>query len=168
MKDHLLLIYLFGIALYFLPLRFPAAYATGLVIAGIGVFANALSAILGRDIKRSKQTDPILVTTVSMGSGALVLFLAGITFQGLPSLSLRSWVIVIWLAAINTAFAFTLWNHTLRDLSAMESSVINNTMLIQISMLAWVFLGERLTGLEILGIGLAAIGTLIVQVSRPP
>lgn len=73
-------------------------------------------------------------------------------------------MIILWLAVVNPAFAFTLWNRTLRTLSAMESSIINNTMLFQIALLAWVFLGERLTGRQALGMVLAALGTLAVQV----
>jgi drug/metabolite transporter (DMT)-like permease len=46
----------------------------------------------------------------------------------------------------------------------MESSVINNTMLIQITVLAWLFLGETLTWTEIIGLLLAALGALLVQV----
>ena len=48
--------------------------------------------------------------------------------------------------------------------------IINNTMLIQIAVLAWVFLGEALDGKAILGLILAGTGTLIVQVARtrPP
>ena len=34
----------------------------------------------------------------------------------------------------NTALAFTLWNGALRTLSAMESSLINGTMLVQIAL----------------------------------
>jgi drug/metabolite transporter (DMT)-like permease len=64
--------------------------------------------------------------------------------------------------------AFTLWNHTLRTLSAMESSIINNTMLIQIAVLAWLFLGESLSWRMVLGMVLAALGTLLVQVRRRP
>jgi drug/metabolite transporter (DMT)-like permease len=45
----------------------------------------------------------------------------------------------------------------------MESSVINNTMLIQIAVLAWIFLGERLGGQEIAGLAVAGLGTLLVQ-----
>jgi drug/metabolite transporter (DMT)-like permease len=75
---------------------------------------------------------------------------------------------VAWLAVVNTAFAFVLWNHTLRRLTAVESSVANNTMLVQISILAWVFLGENLSAREILGLVLAALGTLLVQLRRPP
>ena len=42
----------------------------------------------------------------------------------------------------NTALAFTWWNLSLQRLSAVESAGINNTMLIQIGLLAWVFLDE--------------------------
>jgi drug/metabolite transporter (DMT)-like permease len=45
----------------------------------------------------------------------------------------------------------------------MESSIINNTMLIQIAVLAWIFLGETLTLAQILGMLLAAVGALLVQ-----
>jgi drug/metabolite transporter (DMT)-like permease len=88
----------------------------------------------------------------------------GLLLEPWPQLTWMSWGIVIWLAVVNTAVAFTLWNHTLRTLSAMESSIINNTMLIQITVLAWLFLGETLTGVKIVGLVLAALGALLVQV----
>ena len=43
----------------------------------------------------------------------------------------------------------------------MESSVINNTMLFQIAVLAWVFLREQLTLAQAAGIVLAGLGTLV-------
>jgi drug/metabolite transporter (DMT)-like permease len=73
---------------------------------------------------------------------------------------LAYWAIILWLAVANTALALALWNGTLRTLSAMESSLINNTMLFQITLLAWVFPGERLTGRQALGTVLAALGAL--------
>ena len=45
----------------------------------------------------------------------------------------------------------------------MESSIINSTMLIQIPVLAWLFLGEQITPQKIVGMVLAGIGVLIVQ-----
>ncbi len=48
----------------------------------------------------------------------------------------------------------------------MESSIINGTMLIQIAILAWIFLGETLTPQAILGMLLGALGALAVQL-RP-
>jgi drug/metabolite transporter (DMT)-like permease len=75
------------------------------------------------------------------------------------------WAIILWLAVANTALAFTLWSRTLRTLSAMESS-INNTLLIQIALLAWLCLGETLTRRMVLGMVLAGRGTLLVEIRR--
>ena len=51
-------------------------------------------------------------------------------------------------------------------LSALEASLINNTMLIQIAVLAVLFLGERLTGMQVGGLVLAGAGVLFVQLAR--
>jgi drug/metabolite transporter (DMT)-like permease len=69
-------------------------------------------------------------------------------------------------ATVNTAFAFTLWNRSLRHLTATESSVINNTMMIQIALLAWLVLGEALSLREAFGLAVAAVGVLVVQLRR--
>ncbi|HSR32548.1 MAG TPA: EamA family transporter, partial [Anaerolineae bacterium] len=51
-------------------------------------------------------------------------------------------------------------------LSAMESSIISNTMLFQIAVLAWLFLGQSLGWRGVIGIVLAALGTLLVQMRK--
>jgi len=99
--------------------------------------------------------------------GALTLLAVGITVQGMPAIPLRGWAIIGWLAVVNTAFAFTLWNHTLRSLSAMESSIINGTMLIWIPILAVLFLQEEVSTKEVFGLVGVAIGTVIVQLRQP-
>ncbi len=152
-----------GVWAFFYPVKLPSLEILGLVIVSVGVLANALSAILGRSINRQGDIPPIVVTTVSMGIGAGILLLSGLWIQGMPTLDLRSWGIILWLSLVNTAFAFTLWNLTLRTLSAVESSIINNTMLVQIALLAWIFLGESLTGQQVFGMLLVITGTLIVQ-----
>jgi drug/metabolite transporter (DMT)-like permease len=157
-----------GILLYFYPVDLPAGQLFGISVAMVGVLANAGSAILGRHINRAAKISPVQVTTISMGVGASLLLVTGVAVQGLPPLSLSNWAIILWLAVVNTALAFTLWNLTLRELSAVESSIINSTMLIQIAILAWVFLDERITWQEGAGLLLAAAGVLLVQLRRPP
>ena len=161
-------LYLAGILLYFYPVALPRGEVIGLAVAIAGVLANALSSILGRHVNRNAELEPLAVTVVSMGIGAAVLLVGGVLTQGLPRLTLTNWAIIVWLAVVNSALAFTLWNHTLRTLSAMESSIINNTMLFQIAVLAWVFLGEGLTWREVAGMGLALLGTLAVQIRTHP
>ena len=155
-----------GVAIYFYPVSIPAGQVMGLIVVAVGVLANAGSSILGRRVNREGDVSPLTVTIVSMGVGAIVLLVSGILIQGFPRLSLTNWAIIGWLAVVNTALAFTLWNHTLRVLSATESSIINSTMLVQIAVLAWLFLGERLTWQEIIGMALAGSGVLIVQLRR--
>ena len=160
-----MVLFLVGILIYFFPFDMPIR-ALGLVAALIGLVTNVASTLMGRAVNRRRDLHPLVVTVVSMGIGAVVLLLIGIGVQGLPHLGGQSWAIVIYLAVVNTALAFTLWNHTMQHLTAMESSIINNTMLLQIVILAWAFLGEPLGWKAVLGIGLAAIGALLVQLRR--
>jgi drug/metabolite transporter (DMT)-like permease len=161
-----IIIFVAGMLTFFLPLSTLGGQPVGLFWAGFTVCANAAAAILGRAVNRDRTIPPLIVTAVSMGVGAVVLLAVGLTTQGLPPISFSGWIIVLWLAVVNTALAFTLWNQSLRELSAVESSIINSTMLIQIAVLAWLFLGEQLTAREVAGLVLAAAGILTAQVER--
>ncbi len=153
-----------GIVVYFYPVNLPGSQFFAIFIVTIGMLTNAVSAVLGRRINHKENIPPLIVTTVSMGFGAAILLAAGTITQGIPHLTVENLTVIIWLALVNTAFAFTLWNHTLRSLPAMESSIINSTMLIQIALLAWLVLGEELTGKEWLGLILVGAGVLVVQI----
>ena len=155
-----------GVGLYFLPISLPQAQVIGVMVALGGVLANAGASLLGREVNRKNGLSPLLVTFVSMGIGSFLLLFIGIIAQGFGSMGWGDWLIVIWLAIVNTAFAFTLWNHTLRTLTAVESSVINSLMMPQIAILAFVFLDEALSAKEIWGLILVGIGVLIVQLKR--
>ncbi|MCW5875286.1 MAG: DMT family transporter [Anaerolineales bacterium] len=138
----------------------------GLLVGVLAVLANTAGAILTRGVNRSARISPLVVTVVSMGIGSLTLLAAGVFSEPWPQLTLQDWLIILWLAAVNTAFAFTLWNRAMQVLSAAQASVINNTMLIQIAILAWLFLGERPGGWQLLGLGVTALGTMMVNL-RP-
>ncbi len=157
-----------GAILYTGPAGLPRDQWLGATVALFGMLANATAALFGRYVNRSGRHSPLIVTTVSMSVGAFCLVIAGLFFEDLPRLDLRALGIIAWLAIVNTAFAFTLWNHTLRRLTANESSVINNTMLIQIALLAWAFLGEELTPRQVAAVAVAALGALTVQLGRHP
>lgn len=155
-----------GALVFFFPVKIPAGQVVGLTIAIAGTLANAGAAVMGRYINHHSRIPPLLVTTISMGVGGGILLATGAAFQGIPDLDWQAWAVIIWLAVVNTAFAFTLWNRTLRTLPAMDSSLINSTMLVQIAFLAWVFLGESLSFQEVCGMALASLGIVVVQL-RP-
>jgi len=156
-----------GATLYFAPISIPQSQIIGVVVALIGTSANVTSSIIGREINRSGQHHPLVVTVISMGTGSILLLVAGFVTEGISAINLQSWGIIIWLALVNTAFAFTLWNHTLRTLTAMESSIINGTMMIWIPIFAILFLGESITGKEVVGLVVVISGTLLVQLRNP-
>lgn len=157
---------LVGVGVYFYPFDYKTAALVGVAVMLVGLGGNAAGSILGRRINRDGLLSPLAVTTISMGIGSVVLLTGGVAFQGLPALTVESWAIVVWLAVVNTAFAFTLWNKTLQTLSATESSVITNTMLVQIAILGWAFLGESLSQLDLVGLVLVMVGVFVVQVSK--
>jgi drug/metabolite transporter (DMT)-like permease len=159
-------LFLIGIILYFYPKDFSTNKILGIAVMIIGVLANSGSAILGRHINRSAQFNPLTVTVISMGFGSIFILVAGLIFQGLPAISITTFLYLLWLAVVNTAFAFTLWNLSLQKLTAMESSIINGTMLIQIAILAWIFLNETISLNEGTGMMLAALGAILVQIKR--
>ena len=160
------ILFILGIFTFFFPIALSDNQELGLLVMTIGVVANSASAVLGRNINRATRINPIVVTIISMGIGSILLLVIGIIFQGLPTISFENFLYLLWLAVINTALAFTIWNFTLRTLSAMESSIINGTMLIQIAVLAWIFLGEAITLQEGVGMLIAALGALLVQLKK--
>lgn len=159
---------LVGAVIYLHPIGFPAAQVVGVIAVVSGMLANSVSSVLGRAVNRGGGLPPLVVTAVSMGVGALLMLALGLLTEGWPILTAQSWLLIAVLALVNTALAFTLWNLALQVLSAAESSVINNTMLIQIAVLAWLFLGEALDAKAVTGLALAALGTLLVQLRRAP
>lgn len=151
---------------FFYPAEFPRSQGIAIIVVVVGVFANAIAAIMGRHINRNGDISPLAVTTVSMGIGSLILLISGFASEPMPSLTPLNWGIIAWLAVINTALAFTLWNHTLRTLPAVESSIINSTMIVQIALLAWIFLGETISFQKGIAMVMAIAGAILVQI-RP-
>jgi drug/metabolite transporter (DMT)-like permease len=128
---------------------------------GWGAYLVASRLLIDRD-----EIDPLGLTAFSMGSGTAVLAVAAFAVEGLSSVSLTGWGIILWLGVVNTALAFFLWNHALRRLEAFEISVLQNTMLAQIAILSWIFLGESLTLMKLIPMALVFVGALIVQLRK--
>jgi drug/metabolite transporter (DMT)-like permease len=163
-----LILNVLGACLYFYPVQFPREQWLGVGIVFAGMLGNSVSMVIGRKVNRDVQLDPISVTTISMGFGAVLLLAGGLVLEEPPQLTLGNWVLVLWMAVVNTALAFTWWNKVLQKLEAMEASIINNTIMVQIAILAWVVLGERMNLSEVLGIMLAAVGAVLVQLRTRP
>lgn len=143
------------------------ATAVGMAAAVVSLIANAVAAILGRHVNREARVSPLAVTSIGMLTGAALLLPVGLATEGIPTVSVPGWLLVVWLAVVNTALAFTLWSRSQRHLTAVESAGINNTMLVQIGALAWLFLGERPGAAGWLGMVLVTIGVFLTRAAHP-
>jgi drug/metabolite transporter (DMT)-like permease len=160
-------LFLLGALVYFYPAALPGEQVLGVLVAIACMLINAAGSILGRSINRSNTLSPLIVTTVSMAIGGALLLAYALIVEGWSAISLRDWLIIVWLAIVHTALMFTLWNRVLRVLTAVESNIINNTLLINVAVLAWVFLGEEISPQGMIGLGVALTGVLVVQLMRP-
>lgn len=160
-------VYLAGAVVFLMPFH-SFGGAGAVVVALVTLAANSVSALLTRSVNRSRMLSPLGITAVSMAIGGALLLAAGLVADGLPRLPGRAWLVIFVLAAVNTTVAFTLWNRALTVITALESTVINNTMLFQIAFLAWVLLGEALSVQKIIAVVVASAGVLLVQLPVPP
>ena len=157
---------LLGVLLYFyseIQIGFLGVSILGLFIGLASLLANSASALIGRAINRTLDTPPLVVTGIMMSVGSIFLMLLSLTIETVIPLSLTSWAYILWLAVVNTALAFTLWNRAMRVLRAVDMTLINSTMMPQIVILSIAFLGEFPGLLDWIGLILLAISVAAVQ-----
>ena len=152
-----------GVIMFFSNSLFSLNEVLGVILTILSSIGWASYMVISRYYLRNNKIDVFILTSYSMSFGSLLLLGTAFLSNNIIVPSIGVWSIIIWLSVINTALAFVLWNHALRILRAYEQSILQNTMLIQITLLAYVFLGETLTLQRILGIIAVFIGTLIVQ-----
>ena len=134
------------------------------LLSGVGWAAYMISV---GELMRGGRLSTFTTTALSMFFGAVPLLISAFFVEGLPVVSLWELAIILWLSVVNTAVAFSIWNHVLKKVRAFELSVLQNTMLIQTGILATIFLGETLTTTKIAAMILVFIGVLLVQTVRP-
>jgi drug/metabolite transporter (DMT)-like permease len=165
-------IQLFGIALTscgvfaFFYDTFGGLNVTGVLLTLVSGVGWASYMIISRHYLSKNQENVIELTTCSMVAGAVMLLGATTLTGNIVSLSLDSWIIIVWLSVVNTAVAFALWNHALKTLMVYEQSILQNTMLIQVALLSFVFLQGPLNLQKILGMVIVFVGVLVVQLGH--
>jgi len=149
-----LVILITGAVIFFFPVPSGSLPVLGLVFTGLTLLFNVASSLYSRKLLRNGAYPVIIITGVCMGIGSTAMALGSSAWRWLPGLSLQNWIIIFFLAATNTALAFTLWNKALQKLTAFESNIISNTMLVQIAIFSYFFLGDEITIKMALGMAL--------------
>lgn len=130
------------------------------LVSGIGWAAYM---VIIRSLHKTNAPSSLRLTTMTMGIGVVGLGILSAVTGEYAALTLNLILIVVWLAAINTALAFFLWNWALKTLPAYELTVVQNLMLIEIAVFSSTFLQEKITALMMVGMALVICGVLMVQ-----
>jgi drug/metabolite transporter (DMT)-like permease len=140
----------------------------GLGIIAAGIVGFIIFSALGREVARERNVGTVALTAYPLAFGGGALLLLALPLEGLPAAPLTPWLIIIWLAFINTALAYILYNHALQTLTALEMSVMLNLSPIGTALLAWILLDERITLLQGAGIVIIVVAAFLVQQARSP
>jgi drug/metabolite transporter (DMT)-like permease len=144
-----------------------AVHPLGLALTAIALACFAAFVLLSRKVVLEQAVDTLTLTAVPLLLGGGLLVPVSIAVEGLPPFSPYAWGIVLVMAALNSSFAYVLYNHALKALTAVELSTIINLAPIATALIAWVLLGELLNTFQIAGMLVAIAGvTLVVQGGR--
>jgi drug/metabolite transporter (DMT)-like permease len=152
-----------GSVLFFSPngVEFRDPLALGLL--GVAILSFSAFPVLVREVARSHKVDNIVLTGIPLGIGGGLLLLLAFIWEGIPRMPFFAWGVILGLALVNTLFAYLLYNHALRHLSAIEANVMLNLIPLGTALIAWGTLGERLLPVQIVAMFLSVVGASLVQ-----
>jgi drug/metabolite transporter (DMT)-like permease len=84
----------------------------------------------------------------------------------LGSLHLPAWALVLWVVVLGTIVPFVLVVGALRHISATRAGVTGMLEPVVATLVAWIWLGETLSVVQLVGAGVVLAGILLAQTAR--
>jgi len=137
-----------------------------LAALGVALVAFSVLPVWGRELAREGQVGNVVLTSLPLAIGGALALVAGLAWEGWPHLSLPGWGIVWGLAVVNTALAYLLFNYALRQLTALEASLILNLSPVGTALLARATLGEALSATQVGAVFAVVVGVSLAQWRR--
>ncbi|MBC7790762.1 MAG: DMT family transporter [Anaerolineae bacterium] len=153
---------LMGVALVMVAAAPPAGVSNALLGNGLMAFTTILWAAYTIFAKRLAEHDQIIVTAYSTAAGTVLLMpiaLWEFLTRPVPDISAQDWLSVVYLGAISSAGGYWLYNRSLQQLQASQTSAFINLMPVVGVATAVIFLGESLVLWQLLGGALVLLGT---------
>ena len=140
---------------------------TGVFLSLISATAYAVIILMGRTLNGRYHS--LQINAASFGTGSLILLACSLTTHLVLSYPIESWLLLLYMGCIPTALAYVLFQVGMRSTSATLTSILTFCEPLTAAILAWLFFGERLTLLGILGalLLLGTIGLLARSASTP-
>ncbi len=158
-----LLLLVVGIMMYYYPFSMESISFTGVFFMLMSSIGYAVNLSLNRNLLKKNHVDTFTLVAKPMLVGAIILLLAGICIEGVPIVTGQLILILLYLSGISGALGFYLWTASQKDLTAFQSSSINNLMLVEIAVMDILFFGRTFTILQIAGIMIVFTAIISIQ-----
>lgn len=160
-----ILVTLCGGALFFAK-GLQAGEMIGLIIFGVGVIGFTIFGILGRQLARQRTVSTLKLTAIPLALGGAITLLVAIPLEGIPSAPPTTWGLILFLAVVNTAIGYALYNHALQVLPAFQMNIALSLTPVWTAIFGFFLLDERLVPLQMIGIGVVIAGVILVQMRK--
>ena len=108
---------------------------------------------------------PLHINAVAFGAGAIVLLCLALPTRFVMSYQAEGWLLLLYLGSIPTALAYGLFMLGIRSTSATITSIVTLCEPLTSALLAWLFFGERLGALGLLG-ALLLVSAILLLASK--
>ncbi|MEV2224868.1 EamA family transporter [Nocardia vinacea] len=162
------LIGVFGVAL--VVLRANAQLDTVGVIAGLaGAASMAMGTVLTQRWGRPEGVGPLAITGWQLTAGGLFIAPLAFLIEGAPpALDGRAVGGYLYLGVIGTALAYFLWFRGIAKVPATSVAFLGLLSPVSAAVIGWIALGQALSPLQVVGLGIALGGTLLGQMVAKP
>ncbi len=137
-------------------------------LGNVLIIASALSwaiySILNKRV--FKKYSPLHLTSIAYIFGTILLIPAVLIFSSvadLSELSLKSWLIILYLGITCSAIAFFSWNYALSKMDASKASAFLYLIPVIAIFIGWAFMGEEVSTYALLGSGLVLGGVYLTE-----
>lgn len=130
----------------------------------VAAISWALYTVLGR--RAIEQHGALEVTGWALWVGAPFLFLAGLPDLwrlGFESISLRVWLAALYSGVLAVGLAYTLWYRAVGRIGQGRTAVYQNLVPVVALLVAWAWLGEVPTGMQVAGTGVILTGLIVAR-----
>jgi drug/metabolite transporter (DMT)-like permease len=140
------------------------AYTWGIAGCFGSCFTWSLGTVMSKRFN-SKDVSPIMNAGLQITAGGIGGFTLSALFDKTHEIQnhTSSWLAVLYLGTIGSALAFTLYMYVLKHLSATVASLYTYINPVVAILLGWLLLGEHLSWMEGVGMGLTILGVWLAN-----
>jgi len=146
---------------------FSTERVIGNIIVIISTIFFAINGIAGKIAVKSTNT--VSTTFYSTLFAVPFIWITASFFEDvsvLLTMSIEVWIIILWVALVNTVIAFMLYYESMKHIEASRVQIILNLIAVWGVMMSILVLNETVTLLQILGGVLTIIGVIVAQITQ--